>query len=110
MTQTVENDKSCEDAYQDEEQNLKRVLSITHKSQGIPQSMSLDSFAGYSLFLKLTFLEDRNGSSITLSIQKLMDLDLSSDCHLYLDMMLLPEAKKDLRQQTPKGTKFRNIF
>ena len=106
----MENDKLCDDAYQDEEENLKRVLSITHKSQGIPQSMSLDSFAGYSLFLQLTYLKDENGSSISISIQKLMDLDLSSDCHLYLDMMLLPEAKKDLRQQTPKGTTFRNIF
>ena len=67
--------------------------------------MSLDSFAGYSLSLKVSYNKSKEESSLTIEIQKLMDLDLSSDCHLYLNMMLLPEAKKNLRQQTPKGKK-----
>ena len=72
--------------------------------------MSLDSFAGYSIFLKVAYKKVKEEHSLTIEIQKLMDLDLSSDCHLYLNMMLLPEAKKNLRQQTPKGKKTIQIY
>ena len=110
MTKNMDNDESFDNAYEDDDLDLKRVLSITHKSKGIPQSMSLDSFAGYSLFLSLTYLKDKNEDSITMTIQKLTNLDLSSDCHLYLSMVLLPETNKNLRQQTPKGNRKYNII
>ena len=110
MTKNMDNDASFDNADHEDDLDLKRVLSITHKSKGIPQSMSLDSFAGYSLFLSLTYLKDTNDDSITISIQNLTDLDLSSDCQLYLSMILLPETNKNLRQQTPKGKRRNDFF
>ena len=88
------------------DRNIGRVLSITDKSEGVPKSISLDSFAGNgdpSILSKLAYVKNGDEGTLSITLQKLMDLDISSNCHLYISMMLLPEAKKTLKQQTPKG-------
>ena len=104
----------------------KRVLSIADKSNKVPKSMSLDSFTQNlvnsepSIGLKLIYecgsaslrsnLASKNENKLSLTIDKLMDIDIPSNCHVYISMILLPDAKKELKQKTPKGTFRTNLI
>ena len=85
--------------------------------------MSLDSFTETlvnnepSIALKLIYTKNENESTsltsnqntknenkLSLTIDKLMDINVPSSCHVYISMILLPDAKKELKQRTPKGT------
>jgi hypothetical protein len=89
----------------------------------VPKSMSLDSFTQNlvnsepSLALKLIYAKNESGNTsltsnqtnknenkLSLTIDKLMDINIPSNCHVYISMLLLPDAKRELKQKTLKGT------
>ena len=41
--------------------------------------------------------------NLTLTVDKLMDINISFNCQLYISMSLLPEDRKDLKQKTKPG-------
>ena len=103
-------------------ENFKRVMSITDKSNTVPKSLSLDSFTESridsepSIAFQLMYMKGVNGNkplsntkanttehTLSLIVDKLMDINTSSNCHLYISINLLPEARKDLKQKTPMG-------
>ena len=91
--------------------------------------MSLDSFTQNlvnsepSIALKLMYAQNEGGNAsitsnqanqnenkLSLTIDKLMDIDIPSNCHVYISMLLLPDAKKELKQKTSKGTFRTNLI
>ena len=91
-------------------------MSINDKCYKIPKSVSLDSFTEKSepnmhfkvLCTKHEDYESSGSSSnknldLSINIDKLTNVVISSNCHLYISMLLLPEAKRELKQKTQKG-------
>ena len=83
--------------------------------------MSLDSFAegivnkDPSIYLKLNYEQNVAGDTtfdktrecenkLSLTIDRLVDIDSPANCHMYISIVLLPDAKKELKQKTSKGT------
>ena len=47
---------------------------------------------------------DKKMYELSLNIDKVLDLNIGSNCHVYISILLLPEAKKELGQRTKKGS------
>ena len=41
---------------------------------------------------------------LSLDINKVLDMNIGSNCHVYISILLLPEAKRELVQRTKKGS------
>ena len=46
---------------------------------------------------------DKKMYELSLDIDKVLDLNIGSNCHVYISILLLPEAKRELVQRTKKG-------
>ena len=47
---------------------------------------------------------DKKMYELSLNIDKVLDLNIGSNCHVYISILLLPEAKRELVQRTKKGS------
>ena len=47
---------------------------------------------------------DKKMYELSLDINKVLDLNIGSNCHVYISILLLPEAKRELVQRTKKGS------
>ena len=47
---------------------------------------------------------DKKMYELSLDIDKVLDMNIGSNCHVYISILLLPEAKRELVQRTKKGS------
>ena len=47
---------------------------------------------------------DKKMYELSLAIDKVLDMNIGSNCHVYISILLLPEAKRELVQRTKKGS------
>ena len=100
-----------------DERRVKTVLGIDDKSSNLRNPMETEVFKKSqikdqpSMCLKVSCDNQKNIDSqsdkkmyeLSLDIDKVVDMNIGSNCHVYITILLLPEAKRELVQRTKKG-------
>ena len=94
---------------------MKRVLGVDDKSSSPRKPIETEKFKTSqtkdqpSMYLKVSCnnqnsQNDKKMYELSLAIDKVLDMNIGSNCHVYISILLLPEAKSELVQRTKKGS------